>query len=143
VLKKLIISLTVLVLVLTAGCAPASTDTSVAATQVCRNLVLLVDSINNFKDVSQFKDITAMQAYASVVRQNFNNVIASASSLKTVKTDNLQTAFNDLANGVKAIPPGTSLADGIASLQVQFKAMSDAVDQLNTDLDCKSLLPQQ
>ena len=141
-LKKLIITITALVLVMTAGCAPASTDTSVAATQVCRTLFMLADSINNFKDVSKFKDLTAMQAYGSVVKQNFSNLIASASSLKTVKIDNLQTAFNDLVSGVQAIPPGTSLADGIDSLQAQFKAVSDALDQLNTDLDCKNLLPK-
>ena len=141
-LKKLIITITALVLVMTAGCAPASTDTSVAATQVCRTLFMLADSINNFKDVSKFKDTTEMQAYASVVKQNLNNVIQSASSLKTVKLDNLQNAYNDLANAASAIPPGTSLQDAITSVQDQLKAMSVALAQLNTDLDCKNLLPQ-
>ena len=83
-----------------------------------------------------------MQAYASVVKQNLNNVIQSASSLKTVKLDNLQTAYNDLANAASAIPPGTSLQDAITSVQDQLKAMSVALAQLNTDLDCKNLLPQ-
>jgi len=142
VLKKLIITLTALILVMTAGCAPAGSDQSVAAKQVCQNLVLLADSIVNFKDVSKFKDTTEMQAYASVVKQNLNNVIQSASSLKTVKLDNLQTAYNDLANAASAIPPGTSLQDAITSVQDQLKAMSVALAQLNTDLDCKNLLPQ-
>jgi hypothetical protein len=142
VLKKLIITLTALIFVMTAGCAPAGSDQSVAAKQVCQNLVLLADSIVNFKDVSKFKDTTEMQAYASVVKQNLNNVIQSASSLKTVKLDNLQTAYNDLANAASAIPPGTSLQDAITSVQDQLKAMSVALAQLNTDLDCKNLLPQ-
>lgn len=141
-LKKLIITLTALIFVMTAGCAPAGSDQSVAAKQVCQNLVLLADSIVNFKDVSKFKDTTEMQAYASVVKQNLNNVIQSASSLKTVKLDNLQTAYNDLANAASAIPPGTSLQDAITSVQDQLKAMSVALAQLNTDLDCKNLLPQ-
>jgi len=142
VLKKLIITITALIFVMTAGCAPAGSDQSVAAKQVCQNLVLLADSIVNFKDVSKFKDTTEMQAYASVVKQNLNNVIQSASSLKTVKLDNLQTAYNDLANAASAIPPGTSLQDAITSVQDQLKAMSVALAQLNTDLDCKNLLPQ-
>jgi hypothetical protein len=141
-LKKLVIILIAFVLVLTTGCAPAGSDQSVAAKQVCQNLVLLADSIVNFKDVSKFKDTTEMQAYASVVKKNLNNVIQSASSLKTVKLDNLQTAYNDLANAASAIPPGTSLQDAITSVQDQLKAMSVALDQLNTDLDCKNLLPQ-
>ena len=141
-LKKLIITITALIFVMTAGCAPAGSDQSVAAKQVCQNLVLLADSIVNFKDVSKFKDTTEMQAYASVVKQNLNNVIQSASSLKTVKLDNLQTAYNDLANAASAIPPGTSLQDAITSVQDQLKAMSVALAQLNTDLDCKNLLPQ-
>ncbi len=142
-IKKLVIILTALGLVMAAGCAPAASKQSTTETQVCQNLVLLGDSINNFKDASKFKDTSEMQAYASVVRQNLSNVVQSAASLTTVKLDNLNTASTDLANAVNALPPGTSLQDAINSVQDQFKAMQVALDQLNSDLNCKVLLKLQ
>ena len=136
-IRKLCLSLTLLLLVLVTSCkAPPVNTVENAEEAVCQQIVLFTTSVQQLQDASKIADQTALQAQFDVVRRNFNNLRTSVSDLQNAQTDEFQTAVQDLLDQADSLPDDISVSDALKALKDPIQQVLDATENLQTGLRC-------
>jgi hypothetical protein len=135
-IRKLILSLSVLLLIATSCNTPPVSKKDVASEAVCQNILLFIASVNKLQDQSQFADKTALQAQFDVVRMNFNNLWQSASELDSAEKDDFEKAVNELMDTADSLPDNASVSDALKELKEPIKQVVVATENMQTGLKC-------
>ena len=135
--RKIILSLTTLILLACASCAPAEPQADFASEQVCEDLVLFISSVDELEDESNFADPTELQAHFEVVRRNFNNLVAAVQNLETAEKEDFENAVDDLINTAGSLPQDASVSESLETLQAPIDEVRDAAENLRTGLECQ------
>jgi hypothetical protein len=137
--RSILLLLSVLVLlVISAACAPAPVDKQEYSTeQVCKNIAALVGSIEKLEEGSAYADRNALSAQFDVVRRDFQALTASLVNLETVETQDFQAAVDSLIEAAGELPEDATVPDAIELLKEPIAGVRVAAEQLQTDLECK------
>jgi uncharacterized protein YjgD (DUF1641 family) len=136
-IRKLILSLTLLLLVAATACnTPPVSKKDVSSEAVCQNILLFIASVQKLQDESQFVDQTALKAQFDVVRMNFNNLRMSVSDLQMAEKDDFEKAVQDLMDAADSLPENTSVSDALKTLKDPIKEVLVATENMQTGLKC-------
>ncbi len=135
-IRKLILSLSLLLLVVTSCNTPPVSKKDVASEEVCQDILLFVASVQKLQDESQFADKTALQAQFDVVRKNFTNLRGSVSTLDDAVTDDFNKAVQNLMDAVDSLPEDVSVSDALQQLKEPIKQVVIATENMQTGLKC-------
>ncbi len=136
-IRKLLLSITLLVLILVTSCkAPPVNTVENAQEAVCQQIVLFTTSVQQLQDASKIADKTALQAQFDVVRKNFTNLRTSVSDLKNAQTDQFNQAVQTLMDKADALPADVSVSDALTALKDPIQKVLDATKNMQTGLNC-------
>jgi hypothetical protein len=135
-IRKLILSLSLLLLLVTSCNTPPVSKKDVASEEVCQDILLFLTSVQKLQDASQFADQTALQAQFDVVRKNFTNLRGSVSTLDEAETDDFNKAVQNLMDTVDSLPDNVSVSDALKELKEPIKQVVIATQNMQTGLKC-------
>jgi hypothetical protein len=135
--RKLFLLFTTLIMLGLSACAVPAPKEETAAEEVCKNLVLFNQSLDQLNNASQFADEAAVQAQFDVVRRNFNALSASVVNLDTAEKDDFENAVADMMEVAASVPEGTSVTDTLTVLKDPIDQVRAAANNLKTGLECK------
>ncbi len=136
-IRKLFLSITLLLLVLVTSCkAPPVNTVENAQEAVCQQIVLFTTSVQQLQDASKFADQTALKAQFDVVRKNFTNLRTSVSDLQNAQKDEFEKAVQTLMDKADSLPDNTSVSDALTALKDPIQQVLDATKNLQTGLNC-------
>jgi len=136
-LRKLFLSLLLLVLVAATACnTPPVSKKDVASEAVCQDILLFLASVNKLQDESQYADTTALQAQFDVVRKNFMNLRGAVSTLDEAETDDFNKAVQNLMDTADSLPDDVSVSDTLKQLKDPIKQVAVATENMQTGLKC-------
>lgn len=133
--RKLFLLLTILMLLAGASCAPVD-KAEKQSEQVCKNLVLFEESIDDLQVAEKFADQNAIEAHFEVVRMNFNNLVQSASALEMAEQDDFEQAVNQLMEEASNLPEDVTVPETLQQLQQPIQEVVQAAEDLKAGLNC-------
>jgi hypothetical protein len=135
-IRKLILSLSLLLLVVTSCSTPPVSKKDVNSEMICQDILLFLTSVQKLQDGSQFADKTALQAQFDVVRKNFTNLRGAVSTLDQAETDDFNKAVQNLMNTADSLPDNVSVSDALKQLKDPIKQVVVATQNMQTGLKC-------
>ncbi len=135
-IRKLILSLSLLLLVVTSCSTPPVSKKDVASEEVCQDILLFLASVQKLQDASQFADKTALQAQFDVVRKNFTNLRGAVSTLDEAETDDFNKAVQNLMDTADSLPEDVSVSDALTELKEPIQQVVIATENMQTGLEC-------
>ena len=135
-IRKLILSLSLLLLFVTSCSTPPVSKSDVNSEEVCQDILLFLASVQKLQDASQFADKTALQAQFDVVRKNFTNLRGSVSTMDDAKADDFNKAVQNLMDTADSLPEDVSVSDALAELKEPIQQVVVATENMQTGLEC-------
>jgi len=135
-IRKLILSLSLLLLFVTSCSTPPVSKSDVNSEEVCQDILLFLASVQKLQDASQFADKTALQAQFDVVRKNFTNLRGSVSTMDEAKADDFNKAVQNLMDTADSLPEDVSVSDALTELKEPIQQVVVATETMQTGLEC-------
>jgi hypothetical protein len=135
-IRKLILSLSLLLLFVTSCSTPPVSKSDVNSEEVCQDILLFLASVQKLQDASQFADKTALQAQFDVVRKNFTNLRGSVSTMDEAKADDFNKAVQNLMDTADSLPEDVSVSDALTELKEPIQQVVVATENMQMGLEC-------
>jgi hypothetical protein len=135
-IRKLILSLSLLLLVVTSCSTPPVSKKDVNSEMICQDILLFLASVQKLQDGSQFADTTALQAQFDVVRKNFTNLRGAVSTLDQAETDDFNKAVQNLMDTADSLPDNVTVSDALKALKQPIEQVVVATQNMQTGLKC-------
>lgn len=136
-IRKLILSLTLLLLLTTAACnTPPVSTKDVDSQLVCEDTLAFLTSVKKLQDESGFVDKTALQAQFDVVRMNFANLREGVSELNTAEVQGFEEAANNLLETADSLPQDATVSEALDQLKDPIEQVIVAAENMQTGLKC-------
>lgn len=136
-IRKLILSLTLLLLLSATACnTPPVSTKDVDSQLVCEDTLAFITSVKKLQDESQFADKTALQAQFDVVRKDFTNLREGVAELNTAEVQGFDEAANNLLDAADALPQDVSVSDALKQLKDPIDQLVKATEDMKTGLNC-------
>jgi hypothetical protein len=135
-IRKLILSLSLLLLFATSCKTPPVSKSDVNSQMICQDTLLFLASVQKLQDQSQFADSTALQAQFDVVRKNFTNLRGAVSTLDDAKADDFNAAVQNLTDTADSLPDNVSVSDALKTLKDPIEQVVTATKEMQTGLNC-------
>jgi hypothetical protein len=128
-------SLFLVLLSIGAGCTTQQSAPQAEA-QLCQDLGQLDAALAQLEDITRTSTIGELKAAEENVTKAMQQVRESGQAVAEARTRELDTAYQNLENGIRAIPDDATIAEGRASIQEELAAVRTAERQLKTDARC-------
>src|SRR5512139_1463634 len=135
-IRKLILSLSLLLLVLTSCNTPPVSKKDVASEEVCQDILLFLASVQKLQDESQYADKTALQAQFDVVRKNFLDLRGAVADLDYAEKEGFEQAVNGLTEAADSLPEDVSVSDALKTLKDPIEQVVVATQDMQNGLKC-------
>lgn len=136
-IRKLILSLSLLLLLAAASCnTPPVSTKDVDSQLVCEDTMSFLISVKKLQDESQFADKTALQAQFDVVRKDFTNLREGVAELNTAEVQGFDEAANNVLETADSLPQDVSVSDALQQLKAPIEQLIKATETMQTGLKC-------
>jgi hypothetical protein len=135
--RKLILSLTLLLLLAATSCnTPPVSTKDVDSQLICEDAVALISSVKMLQEESKFDSPTALQAQFDTVRKDFTNLREGVAELNTADVQAFNTAADNLLETADALPQDVSVSDALKQLKDPIEQVIKATENMETGLKC-------
>jgi inhibitor of KinA sporulation pathway (predicted exonuclease) len=124
-------------LLLIASCTNQPTQSTVdKKAELCTNLARFKTSVATLKSMSPSSTVGDFRTAQDQVKANFNEVKTSAQAVQEAKSADLERAYQDLEQTVRAIPNTATLNQASESVAPKIAAVEAAETQMSSGLNC-------
>lgn len=111
-------------------------STPEAESEVCSSLAELKTAVQAAGDITATSTVEEAQEASQAVDDAWEDVASAAADLQDARIDDLEAAYNDLADTLGSIDDDATLASAAAEIGTQVAAVDAAWDEFNTSAGC-------
>lgn len=135
------LSLAALPLLLIVSCTNQASQQAAPTTQdkqaeLCTNLARFDTAVATLKSMSPSSTVGDFRTARDQVKTTFLDVKASASTVQTAKTAELEQAYQDLDTAISSVSDTATLNQAVQSLAPRVAAVDAAEAQMKSGLNC-------
>ncbi len=117
-----------------AGCVQPSQQEAEA--QLCQGLAELGAALQNMDNLTVSSSVGDIRDAQAQVQSAMENVRSSASQLANIRIDDLNAAYENLAQTVQSLPDDANVVEAVQTLRPQVQAVREQQQNLVAELNC-------
>jgi hypothetical protein len=117
-----------------AGCTQPTSQEAEAS--LCGALAELDQALQNLESINETATVGELKAAGDQVTEAMNNVATASADLDSARKAELETAYNNLEDGVRSIPDDATIEEGLASITEERMALRTAWENMNAEANC-------
>jgi hypothetical protein len=118
-----------------AGCTTQQSAPQAEA-QLCQDLGELDAALMQMESLNQNSTTGELRDAQENVTEAMQQVRESGQGVNEARTRDLDTAYQNLENGVRAIPDDATVTEGLASIREELAAVRNAWRQFEAEVQC-------
>ena len=111
-------------------------STPEAESEVCASLTELKTAVQSAGAITATSTVEEAQEANEAVDDAWDDVASAAADLQDARIDDLEAAYNDLADTLSSIDDDATLAAAAADISTQVAAVDAAWEEFNTSAGC-------